>query len=72
LIVSLKKLELGAAIIFKDISKKIKFFLVAGVYDKPARSAILNMVSCIGFYGCTKCSQPGKSYKTKLNSKNFN
>jgi hypothetical protein len=40
-----------------------KFFAVAGVMDKPAKSATTNMISSTGFYGCTKCLQPGISHK---------
>ena len=43
--------------------KEIKFFLVAGVFDKPAKSAVLNMISSTGYFGCTKCLQPGESFK---------
>ena len=68
IIIKLKGLELGVNIAFKDFNKEIKFYLIAGVYDKPARSAVLNMVSSTGFYGCTKCLQTGKSLKKNLNS----
>ena len=41
----------------------MKFFLVAGIFDKPAKAAVLNMNASNGFYGCTKCLQKGKSLK---------
>ena len=41
----------------------MKFFLVAGIFDKPAKAAVLNMNASNGFYGCTKCLQPGVTYK---------
>jgi len=40
-----------------------KFFLVATVFDKPAKAAVLNMKASNGLYGCTKCLQPGVTYK---------
>ncbi len=43
--------------------RNIKFFLIAGVFDKPAKASILNMKSSNGFFGCTKCLQPGISHK---------
>ena len=46
--------------------KEIKFFLTHAVMDKPAKAALLNMISSTGFYGCTKCLQPGKSLKKNL------
>ena len=65
----LKNLELGIKIIFEDTSNEIKFFLTHAVMDKPAKAALLNMVSSTGFYGCTKCLQPGKSLKKNLTGK---
>ena len=62
-IINLKKIELGIKIKFNDTLKEIKFFLVAGVFDKPAKSAVLNMISSTGYFGCTKCLQPGESFK---------
>jgi hypothetical protein len=63
IVIKLKKIELGIDIQFKDLVKEIKFFLIAGVYDKPAKSAVINMISSTGFFGCTKCLQPGESFK---------
>jgi hypothetical protein len=60
-------LEIGINIKFNDIERDTKFFVISGIYDKPAKAAVLNMVTSTGFYGCTKCLQPGESYKTKLN-----
>ena len=56
----LKELEYG----IKIKERICKFFVIAGVFDKPARSSILNMIGCNGFYGCLKCYQPGKTHKT--------
>ena len=42
-----------------------KFFVKAGVFDKPARSAVLNTIGCNGFYGCIKCTQPGCTFTTE-------
>ena len=63
IIIQLKKLELGINIEIENENVDVKFFVVAGVMDKPAKAALLNMISSIGFYGCTKCLQPGKSHK---------
>jgi len=46
--------------------------VIAAVFDKPAKSSILNMISCNGFYGCTKCEQPGESYKAPKKKSNSN
>ena len=69
LVIQLKKLELGVDIKFKDVNKEIKFFLFAAVMDKPAKAALLNMINSSGFYGCTKCLQPGISFKQNEKSK---
>ncbi len=47
-----------------------KFFLLFGVYDKPARASLLNIKNSNGFYGCMKCLQRGKSIKINK-SNNF-
>ncbi len=63
LVIQLKKLELGINI---EIEKQLidaKFFCVAAVMDKPAKALFINMISSTGFYGCTKCLQPGVSHK---------
>lgn len=46
-----------------------KCFLLAGIYDKPAKAKMLNMKSYNGFYGCTKCLQPGISFRGGQNNK---
>ncbi len=66
IVIELKRLELGIKIRFADVSKEIKFFLFAAVMDKPAKAALLNMINSTGFYGCTKCLQPGLSLKKNL------
>jgi hypothetical protein len=66
LVAELKRLEYGIEIqINSSVSKNVKFFLVAGIFDKPAKAAVLNMKASNGFYGCTKCLQPGVTYKDK-------
>lgn len=73
IVIELKRLELGIKIRFADVSKEIKFFLFAAVMDKPAKAALLNMINSTGFYGCTKCLQPGLSLKKNLEtSKSYN
>ncbi|RNA29376.1 hypothetical protein BpHYR1_028554 [Brachionus plicatilis] len=42
-----------------------KFFLIASVFDKPARSKATNMVSSIGFYSCLRCTQKGETFYTQ-------
>lgn len=50
----LANLELGIDITIENIEKKNKFFLIAGVFDKPkTKASILNMNQC------TKCEQSG-------------
>ena len=61
----LKKLEYGVT--FKINSRETKllyFFVLIGVFDKPARAAILNMINSTGYYGCLKCCQKGNVIET--------
>lgn len=44
--------------------RNTKFFVIAAVYDKPARADILNLISCNGFYGCLKCKEKGATFYT--------
>ena len=57
----MKNLELGMAfdVYYNGLKKILKFFLIIGVFDKPARSSFLNIISYNGYYGCLKCIQPG-------------
>ena len=53
IISELKKLERGIEIeINKDLKKMIKFYAIAGVFDKPARAAVLNIKSVNCYYAC--------------------
>ena len=63
----LKELEYGMLI----REKFCKFFVITGVFDKPARAAILNMIGSTGFYGCLKCYQPGSTLSTDNGISNF-
>lgn len=45
----------------------LRVFVTSGVFDKPARAAILNTIQFNGKYGCIKCYQPGESIKSKKN-----
>lgn len=56
----LKRLEYGVKL---SENSEVKCFLLAGIFDKPAKAKVLNMKSYNGFYGCTKCVQPGKSFR---------
>ncbi len=71
----LKNLEDG--ICFKigfEVIKVLRFFLITGVFDKPARASFLNIISSNGYFGCLKCLQPGETinhvhvYKFKRNN----
>ena len=53
----LKELELGINI----ENKFIRFFVLTGVYDKPARADLLNIINSNGFNSCLKCLQVGTS-----------
>ena len=63
LVTQLKRLEYGIPIDINGCIRNRKFFLVSAVFDKPAKAAILNMKLCTGFFGCTKCLQPGESFR---------
>lgn len=61
----LKELEYGISIQNADgKAKKFRFFVISGIFDKPARADILNIINCNGFYGCLKCKIPGVTHKT--------
>jgi hypothetical protein len=62
-ILNLNDLERGIDVEIENEMKTRKFFVIAGIFDKPARAAILNMKSCTGKFGCTKCLQTGESLK---------
>jgi hypothetical protein len=59
----------GIDVSIEGYLKRRKFFVIAAVFDKPARAAVLNMKSSNGFHGCTKCLQPGESHKINQNCK---
>jgi hypothetical protein len=61
----LSLLEQGCLIKLNNKRYLFNFFVTHGVFDKPARAAILNIKSCTGFYGCLKCMQKGEGVKTK-------
>ena len=67
----LKELEYGIDITTNDCIKPIRFYLLTGVFDKPAKAAILNIVQWNGEYGCSRCLQPGISYKTSAGLKAY-
>lgn len=62
LVSELKKLEQGVRLV-QNVPKYTSFYLVAGIFDKPAKAAVLNMKSYNGFGGCTKCLQLGETLK---------
>jgi hypothetical protein len=55
----MKILELGMAHEINNSLKVLHFFLLFGIFDKPARALVLNIISSNGYYGCLKCIQPG-------------
>ncbi len=58
----LKLLEIGRLFkITNNLRKILKFFLISGVFDKPARTSVLNIKASNGYYGCLKCLQAGKT-----------
>ena len=66
ILAELKKLEYGLIVKLNlRESKLIFFYLLIGVFDKPARASVLNMVNSTGYYGCLKCSQAGTSIETR-------
>ena len=65
ILIQLKDLEYGFDLSIDNILEKRKFFLIAGVFDKPAKVLVLNIKSSNGFYGCHVCEQPGETFKGK-------
>ncbi len=62
----LKVLEYGISIdVNSNENKFIQFHLIAAVFDKPAKSSVLNLVSHNGFSSCLKCLQSGETQSTK-------
>ena len=41
-----------------------KVILLAGTCDLPAKCMVMNSIQFNGFFGCSKCLQPGISYQT--------
>jgi hypothetical protein len=62
LVSELKKLEQRVRLV-PNVPKFTSFYLVAGLFDKPAKAAVFNMKSYNGFGGCTKCLQLGETLK---------
>ena len=58
----MKKLEVGIHI-DPEINTYTSFYVVSAVFENPAKSAVLNMISYNGFGGCTKCLQLGETKK---------
>jgi len=66
-IISSRKLENGINFLkeLDSLHKFLKFYLIAAIFDKPAKAAILNIISYNGFGGCTKCLQLGETVLTE-------
>ncbi len=62
IVTQLSILEFGIDVsLLHDTQKKRKFFLIAAIFDKPAKAPVLNMNQFNGNCGCTKCEQPGET-----------
>ncbi|CAF0831338.1 unnamed protein product [Brachionus calyciflorus] len=61
IIIELKMLEFGVTV----NNEIYKFFCIFGVFDKPARSLILNTILSSGYFGCIKCYHQGTSVSYK-------
>ena len=62
----MKKLENGINLYPEEaFDKYVQFFVIAAIFDKPAKAAVLNMISYNGFGGCTKCLQLGETSVTE-------
>ena len=74
IVAQLKSLEYGLIMQQNNFSTKIlRFYLLFGIFDKPARTSILNTKTSNGYFGCIKCLQPGQRYKTlEIKNKNGN
>jgi hypothetical protein len=64
IIMQLRTLEKGIEMSIFNNTITAKFFVIFGVFDKPARRDVLNIIGSTGFFGCLKCLQPGETYKT--------
>ena len=65
----MKRLENGLSFeLEKGFQKILRFFLLFGVFDKPARASLLNLRAGNAYFSCMKCDQEGENVKTK-NSK---
>jgi len=61
IITELKQLELGTD--FNNFN--IFSYVLMGVYDKPARADLLNIINSTGFSSCIKCLQIGASEESE-------
>ena len=60
IVAELKSLECGSLFNLKGFGERLlSFFVICGVYDKPARAAVLNIKSVNCYFGCLKCVQEG-------------
>ncbi|CAF0762929.1 unnamed protein product, partial [Brachionus calyciflorus] len=60
----LEILELGVNLSENEYVNS-RFFLISAVFDKPARSSVLNIIGPTGYCSCLKCLQTGKRIKTE-------
>ena len=55
----MKKLENGVDFNCNNNPRRLKFFVIMSVFDKPAKAEILNIINSTGYFGCLKCLQEG-------------
>ena len=61
----LRELEIGVNLQSVEDYRNVNFYLLFGVFDKPARASALNLVNSTGYYSCLKCLQRGKNIQDK-------
>ena len=61
----LKDIEYGKIFKIKKIDQLIKGYVLYGVFDKPARASVFNLIASNGYHSCLKCIQSGSTIKNK-------
>ena len=64
IIQELKSLQYGIMLNYNNQNRLFKFVTLFGLFDKPARTDILNTNATTGYYGCIKCYIQGESFVT--------
>ena len=55
---------LGKYVVTEEGTKRVKCYLLSGIFDAPAKSIFQNMIQFNGKYGCPYCLEPGETYKS--------